>query len=107
VLAPLALFAAFDFPLGLAEAAALHVITSLALVPPSTPAKIGIFDGVVVFLLFQFGITDEAAITAFTIVFHVVLILPAILIGSIAASRTNWRWRQTAASPILSPEEIG
>lgn len=98
ILTPYLLFPAFDLSLGVAEAAAIHVMITLALVPPSTPAKIGIFDGVVVFLLLQFGVTDEAVIAAYTIVLHVVLVLPLIVFGSMAAARTRWRWRQTAVS---------
>ncbi|MCA9931466.1 MAG: flippase-like domain-containing protein [Anaerolineales bacterium] len=98
VLTPYFLFPAFGISLGIAEAAAIHVVISLALVPPSTPVKIGIFDGVVAFMLVQFGVESEALIAAYTIVFHLVVVLPQIIFGSIAASRTQWRRQQTAVS---------
>lgn len=102
VLTPYFLFPAFGIELGLAEAAAIHVVVTLALVPPSTPVKIGIFDGVVAFMLVQFGVDNEALVAAYTIVFHLVAVLPHIIFGSMAASRTQWRWQKTAVSPPRS-----
>ena len=102
VLTPYFLFPAFGIDLGLAEAAAIHVVVSLALVPPSTPVKIGVFDGVVAFMLVQFDVTNEALVAAYTIVFHLVVVLPQIIFGSMAASRTQWRWQETAVSPSRS-----
>lgn len=99
VLTPYFLFPAFGIQLGLAEAAVIHVATSLALVPPSTPAKIGVFDGVVAFLLVWFDLENESLIAAYTILFHLVVILPQIIFGSMAASRTQWRWQATAVTP--------
>jgi uncharacterized protein (TIRG00374 family) len=99
VLTPYFLFPAFGIQLGLAEATTLHVAISLALVPPSTPGKIGVFDGVVAFLLVWFGMKNETLIAAYTILFHLVVILPQIIFGSMAASRTKWRWQATAVSP--------
>jgi uncharacterized protein (TIRG00374 family) len=98
VLTPYFLFPAFGIQLGLAEAAVIHVATSLALVPPSTPAKIGVFDGVVAFLLVWFDLENEGLIAAYTILFHLVVIVPQIIFGSMAASRTQWRWQATAVT---------
>ncbi len=98
VLTPYFLFPAFGIQLGLAEATTLHIAISLALVPPSTPGKIGIFDGVVAFLLVWFGMKNETVIAAYTILFHLVVVLPQIIFGSIAASHTKWRWQETAVS---------
>ena len=103
VLTPFLLFPAFGIQFGLAEAAAIHVAISLALVPPSTPGKIGIFDGAVAFLLVRFGLKNEALIAAYTILFHLVVILPQIIFGSMAASRTQWRWQATAVIEPNSP----
>lgn len=89
VLTPLLLLAAFHLPFGWVEAIILHTAITIALVPPTTPGKIGIFDGVVAFLLFQFGLRDEAVIASVTIVYHLVLILPLIALGTLAASRSD------------------
>lgn len=94
VLTPLLLLAAFHLPLGWVEAAFIHIAVTIALVPASTPAKIGIFDGVVAFLLLQFGLQNEAVIAGYTIVYHAIVILPLILLGGVAASRTNASLRQ-------------
>lgn len=93
ILTPYYLFLAFNLPFGLVEATIIHVAVSIALVPPSTPAKIGVFDGVVAFLLFQFGLQDEAALFSYTIIFHLVLFLPQIVLGGIASWQSDWRWQ--------------
>ncbi len=93
VLLPYVLFLAFSIPLGLVEATLMHVAVSVASAPPSTPAKIGVFNGVAALLLLQLGLTDEAVVVGYAIVFHLVVILPQIILGSIAAWQTNWNWR--------------
>ncbi|MCP4357235.1 MAG: flippase-like domain-containing protein [Chloroflexi bacterium] len=95
LLTPLLLFAAFHIPFGWVEAAVINIAITLALVPPTTPGKIGIFDGVAAFLLLRFGLENEATIAGFTIIFHLVAVLPLIILGSIAASRTGWQWRRS------------
>jgi glycosyltransferase 2 family protein len=92
VLTPFLLFPAFGIPLGLAEAALINVVVLIVSTPPSTPARIGVFDGTVSFMLFRFGLVSEAVIVSYTIVFHLVVMLPQIVLGSAAISRTNWRW---------------
>jgi glycosyltransferase 2 family protein len=92
VLTPYLLFPAFGIPLGLAEAALINVVVLIVSTPPSTPARIGVFDGTVSFMLFRFGLVSEAMIVSYTIIFHLVVMLPQIVLGSAAVSRTNWRW---------------
>jgi glycosyltransferase 2 family protein len=92
VLTPYLLFPAFGIPLGLAEAALINVVVMIVSTPPSTPARIGVFDGTVSFMLFRFGLVSEAVIVSYTIIFHLVVMLPQIVLGSAAVSRTNWRW---------------
>jgi glycosyltransferase 2 family protein len=94
VLTPYILFVAFDLPLSLAQAAIIHVVVMIALTPPSTPGKIGVFDGAAAFSLLWFGIESQAAIAGYTITYHLVAVLPPVLLGMVAASRTNWRWKQ-------------
>lgn len=88
---PFVLFAAFNISLNFAHAALVHVAVSVAVVPPSTPAKIGVFNGVVALVLFQLGIEDEAIVVGYSIVFYLVVIIPQLVLGSIAASRTKWQ----------------
>jgi uncharacterized protein (TIRG00374 family) len=92
VLTPYFLLLAFDIPLGLAKAALIHVVVMIALTPPSTPGKIGVFDGAAAFSLVWFGVQSEATIAGYTLVYHLVAVLPPVLLGMVAASRTNWRW---------------
>lgn len=94
VLTPLLLLWAFHIPLGWVAAAIINVAIMVALVPPTTPGKIGIFDGVVAFLLLQFGVKNEAVIASYTIVYHLIVILPLIILGSLAASRTHTNIRR-------------
>ena len=96
VLMPYLLFQAFNIPLGLANAALIHVVVMIALTPPSTPAKIGVFDGAAAFMLLWFGLQSQALIASYTLIYHLVALLPPILLGIVAASRTNWRWEYTA-----------
>lgn len=89
VATPLLLLWAFGLPFGWVEAAIINIAIMVALVPPSTPGKIGIFDGVVAFLLLQFGYNNEAVIISYTVVYHLVLVLPLIVLGSYASIRTK------------------
>ena len=97
LLTPFLLFRAFHIPLGLAEAAVVDSALSLTTSAPSTPGQLGIFEGTVVLVLFQFGQTNQAISVSFAVVYHLVVLLPKILLGGLAASRTNWRWQQNKA----------
>ncbi len=90
ILTPYTLFSTFDLELGLKEATLLHLTLIIGLIPASTPANVGIFEGLVVFMLNQFGLTDNAAILSYAIVFHLVVVLPQIILGSISVIRSNW-----------------
>lgn len=92
MLTPWLLFSAFHLPLGWREAMLIHVAVTIALAPPTTPVKIGIFDGVVAFFLLQFGVQDEATIISYTILYHLIAVLPLIILGAVAATRAQWRW---------------
>jgi uncharacterized protein (TIRG00374 family) len=91
-LLPYILFPAFSIPLGLVEGTLMHVVVSVASLPPSTPAKIGVFNGVAALLLFQLGVQDEAVVISYAIVFHLVVIVPQIILGTVAAWQTDWNW---------------
>jgi hypothetical protein len=97
LLTPFLLFQAFHVPLGLAEAAVVDSALSLTTSAPSTPGQLGIFEGTVALVLYQFGQTNQALIVSYAVVYHLVVLLPKILLGGLAASRTNWRWQQGKA----------
>jgi uncharacterized membrane protein YbhN (UPF0104 family) len=94
LLTPFLLFQAVQIPLGLAEAAVVDSALSLTTSAPSTPGQLGIFEGTVVLVLYQFGQTNQALTVSYAVAFHLVVLLPQILLGGLAASRTNWRWQQ-------------
>ncbi len=98
VLTPYLLLLAFGLSLGFAKAALIHIVVMIALTPPSTPGKIGVFDGAAAFTLFRFGIESQAVIAGYTLIYHLVAVLPPVLLGMVAASRTNWRWQRSLTS---------
>ncbi|MCP4423906.1 MAG: flippase-like domain-containing protein [Chloroflexi bacterium] len=93
VLTPYALFFAFPIPLGIFEAAWLHIVITLALVPPSSPGKLVILDGAVIVVLKQYRLTNEALLVGYALLFHLILVLPQIILGSIASARMGWQWK--------------
>lgn len=105
ILPPYLLLLSFKIPFGFAEATLINVVATIALTPPSTPVKIGVFDGAVAFLLLALGMSDEALIASYTIVYHLIVILPLVLAGGIAASRYEWRWR-SAADASQPPSDV-
>jgi hypothetical protein len=92
VLTPLVLFPALNLPLNLAAAATIHVGLTVGTLPPSTPAKVGIFEFLVVFMLNRFfAIEDSAVALAYALVFHLVVVLPQLVLGGIALARGKGR----------------
>lgn len=98
ILTPWLLFAAFDLPFTVIDAALLHLWTSLATAIPSTPGRIGVWEGVVIALLTQLA-PDLAPslLLSYAVVFHLVVLVPPLALGAVAAARSDWR-RQAAAS---------
>lgn len=99
---PYVLFPALSLPLDFLDAALMHIVVTIAIVPPSTPAKIGVLNGAAALTLWQLGITDETAIATYTILLYLVVVVPQIILGLMAASRTKWRW-QTAVPGTPMP----
>ncbi|HOU40217.1 MAG TPA: lysylphosphatidylglycerol synthase transmembrane domain-containing protein [Promineifilum sp.] len=92
VLMPYTLFPALGLPLTLLDAALIHVVVSIAITPPSTPAKVGVFNAAVALMLVQLGLTDETAVAGYAILFYLVVLVPQIALGLVAASRSHWHW---------------
>lgn len=103
---PYALFPALGLPLGLLDAALVHIAVSIAITPPSTPAKIGIFNGAAALVLWQLGVTDETRIAGYAILLYLVVVGPQIALGLVAASRSKWRWRAGLSGESLSPPPV-
>lgn len=98
VLLPYLLFPALDLSLTVVNAAVVHVVVSVVAAPPSTPVKIGVFNGAAAFVLWQLGVRDEALIASYAILFYVVVIVPQLILGLIAAVRSRWSWNATLRS---------
>ncbi len=94
ILAPFILFQAMNIPLGLPEAAVVDSALSIVTTPPSTPGQLGVFEGTTVFTLNQFGLKSGALIVSFAIVYHLVVLIPKIIFGGLATSRTHWKWQR-------------
>lgn len=103
LLTPWCLFQAFALPYGIVEAALVHIGLMLGLTLP-TPAKIGVFEASVVVMLRQVGMADESLMLGYAIVFHIVSVLPQIVLGGVAALNSDWNWRDALSSPPLLDE---
>jgi uncharacterized protein (TIRG00374 family) len=102
ILLPYVLFGAFDFELTLIEAALIHVVVTIATTPPSTPVKIGVFNGAAAVMLYSFGVSNDSAIIGYSILFYLVVIIPQIVLGSIAAIKTDWHWRESVRGQTVT-----
>jgi uncharacterized protein (TIRG00374 family) len=91
---PLLLFRALSIDsLGSVAAIILNAGITLVSTPPTTPGELGIFEGTVIFLLDQLDFTNGAVAVSYAIIYHIVVLLPKIVWGSIAVSRTKWSWQ--------------
>lgn len=92
ILTPYALFATFDLPFTFVDATLLHLWVSIANVVTTTPGRIGVFEGVVLALLTQLAPdSDPSILLSFAIVYHLVVMVPPLLLGGWAAIRSDWR----------------
>ena len=91
VVTPWVLLPAFGLTFGLRGAVLLHLTTSIGSVPPSTPARIGVFEWLVVLLLTQLNGANEPHFLSYALVYHGVVLLPTTVIGAVAAVRRRRR----------------
>ena len=71
---------------GMAAALLVVVAVNLAVIVPSGPAGLGVFEAAAVFALAPFGV-DRSHALAYAVVVHVVNVVPVILVGYIALHR--------------------
>lgn len=87
---PLLLFAAFNIPFGLSQAAVLHLVLAVGSSPPATPpVNVGLFEFLVVYTLSYLGLTQHDLTLTYAVVFHLVILLPQVMLGSLAIVRLN------------------
>ncbi len=85
VLTPAILFKALNIDLGMVEGAAVHTVLSVGTLPSWAPANVGVFEFLVAYMLRFFGEGDGGLILAYTILLHLIVLLPQIVLGGIAA----------------------
>lgn len=90
ILTPWVLFPTFALPYGFLEAILIHALLTIGLTPPSTPAKMGVFEWLTIGVLALFGWQNEAIALSYALVFHWVILLPQIGLGITAATQFNW-----------------
>lgn len=98
---PYTLFHAFALPFGFTVAVLINVAVALVTTPPTAPGELGIFEAAVLFVLAQIGQEETAVIFSYALVFHLCTLIPKIVLGSLAAVRTRWQWRN------LNPRQAG
>lgn len=88
----------FEFGLGLDAALLLLVTTNLALVIPSLPAGLGVFEAATIFILDGYDV-DESSALALAVVLHAVNFFPYIAAGLLALYTHAARQRRRARLP--------
>lgn len=102
LLTPLVLFPALDLPFGLREAILIHVVTLVAsALPVPTPARLGVFEFAVIFMLRRFGLNNDSIALSYALLFHLVILLPKMILGAIASLQTNWRWQTSSINDVI------
>ena len=89
ILTPIILFGALDLQLGLVEGAAVHAVLAIGTVPSWAPANVGVFEFLTAATLRYFGLTDSSVILAYTLLFHLVIVLPQVILGGLAALQSE------------------
>lgn len=91
ILTPYLLFPSLNLPLGVKEAVLLHLVTSVGSLPPTTPARLGVFEGLVIFVLGQMGMADQNLMLSYALLYHGVILIPQLLLGALALAQSRWR----------------
>jgi uncharacterized protein (TIRG00374 family) len=87
-----ALYPAFDLPVGSASAWLILVVTSLAMTIPSTAGGLGVYEAAVQSALVATGVASGLALS-FALALHAVNLVPIAITGAIAA------WGSAASAP--------
>lgn len=90
ILTPYLMILAFDFPLGLAEAAAINLTVLIGSIPSSAPGNIGVFEFLTVLALQQLGLPENASLLSFAFLFHLVVVGPIVIWGTWFIGQLDW-----------------
>jgi uncharacterized protein (TIRG00374 family) len=88
---------AFDLGLGFSAGLLVMIATNLAMLIPSSPAALGVFEAATVVALGAYGIDDSRALS-YAVVLHAVTFVPFVLIGLVLVHGYGVQaWRDEAA----------
>jgi uncharacterized membrane protein YbhN (UPF0104 family) len=93
-------FVMLAFDLGLSPAAGVFVMITinLALILPSAPAAVGVFEAATLVALDAYDVPDSEALS-YGLVLHAVNFLPYIVAGLVVLQRMGWRAARTPSPP--------
>ena len=96
------LMAGFDLGLGFAAGVLVVVATNLAMVLPSSPAAVGVYEAAVLLALSAYGIEESRALS-YAVVLHALNVLPFVALGWLVLHRHARRMRRGgAAAPVAT-----
>ena len=98
------MFNALGFGLQVDEMLALSAAIMVVL-PPSTPAMIGVYQGIMVALLVPFGVADTGTITAYAILVFLVMMVLWTILGVWGLRRTRLNVREIVKFDKNIPED--
>jgi len=98
------MFEALDFGLQVDEMLAISAAIMVVL-PPSTPAMIGVYQGIMVALLVPFGVADNSTITAYAILVFLVMMALWTILGIWGLRRTRLNIREIVKFDKTMPED--
>ena len=98
------MFEALDFGLQVDEMLAISAAIMVVL-PPSTPAMIGVYQGIMVALLVPFGVADTSTITAYAILVFLVMMVLWTILGVWGLRRTRLNIREIVKFDKTMPED--
>ena len=98
------MFEALGFGLEVDEMLALSAAIMVVL-PPSTPAMIGVYQGIMVALLAPFGVADTSKITAYAILVFLVMMVLWTILGIWGLRRTRLNLREIVKFDKTMPED--
>ncbi len=98
------MFESLDFGLNTEEMLAMAAAIMVVL-PPSTPAMIGVYQGVMVALLVPFGVADTSTVTAYAILVFLVMMVLWTILGIWGLRRTRLNVREIVNFDKTMPED--
>jgi glycosyltransferase 2 family protein len=82
----------FDLGVSLSPVAGIFVVITinLALILPSSPAAVGVFEAATILALDAYGVSESAALS-YALVLHALNFLPFVAVGAVLVRELGWR----------------